>query len=54
MKLDPNSLTVDSFDLGQDGPAAVLQPGVNPVAGGTRYCSMFETCATCYTDCPCA
>jgi hypothetical protein len=54
MKLDPQSLTVDSFDLGQDGPSAVLQPGAPLGPGDSRYCSLINTCATCYTDCPCA
>ena len=54
MKLNPDSLIVDSFDLGQDGPSSVLQPGAGPGGGDSRYCSLINTCASCYTDCPCA
>jgi hypothetical protein len=53
MKLDPASLVVDSFDAGQDGLSYAAEPTVG-FAERTRYCSYYETCATCYTDCPCA
>jgi hypothetical protein len=53
MKLQPESLVVDSFDLSE----AVPPLGVANLADDgarSRYCSLIETCATCYTDCPCA
>ena len=53
LSLDPDSLVVDSFDVPQ---AALVLDGPAPVAGDgrSRYCSLYETCATCFTDCPCA
>jgi hypothetical protein len=54
MKLDPNALVVDSFEAGLDTPSYAQEPTVDTVAGGSRYCSLVNTCATCWTDCPCA
>lgn len=46
MKLDPDSIVVDSFNLSEPS---------QPIGGGdSRYCSLINTCATCWTDCPCA
>ena len=54
MKLDPESITVDSFDLGQAGPSYADQPAIDQGAERSQYCSLVNTCATCWTDCPCA
>jgi len=45
MKLDPESITVESFDVSQADEL---------VAGDSVKCSIIHTCATCWTDCPCA
>jgi hypothetical protein len=57
MKLDPESLTVDSFDLTQNSEPfyGIDQPSDDEVAGGSRYCSLVQTCGTCWhTRCNCA
>jgi hypothetical protein len=45
MRLDPDSLTVESFDVSQPD---------QPIGGDSVKCSIINTCATCWTDCPCA
>ncbi|HYR12356.1 MAG TPA: hypothetical protein VEQ60_31505 [Longimicrobium sp.] len=46
MKLDPESIVVDSFNMSEPD---------QPIAGGDSVkCSIIHTCATCWTDCPCA
>jgi hypothetical protein len=54
MKLKLDSLTVDSFEVGEDGLASVLQPTAEGGAERSQVCSLIQTCATCFTDCPCA
>ncbi|HEY0016833.1 MAG TPA: hypothetical protein VGC13_10960 [Longimicrobium sp.] len=56
MKLNPESLTVDSFDLTQDvSPFYVIGEPSEDVGIRSRYCSLYDTCNTCrFTDCPCA
>ena len=53
MPLDPDSLVVDSFDL---DPSASLLGTVPEADNGEsgRYCTWYQTCQTCFTDCPCA
>jgi hypothetical protein len=54
MKLDTESLKVESFEAGQDGIHYADQPPIDQGAERSQYCSLINTCATCWTDCPCA
>jgi hypothetical protein len=54
MKLDAESLVVESFDVGQNVPMYAGEPAVDQGAERSQYCSLVNTCATCWTDCPCA
>jgi|GEM_PF-5134657 len=51
MKLDAESLVVESFDV---VPSYGVEQAGEPGGGGSRYCTLEHTCATCWTDCPCA
>ncbi len=54
MKLDAESLVVESFDLGQDVLMYAEEPAADEGGERSQYCSLINTCATCWTDCPCA
>lgn len=54
MKLHPETLVVDSFDLAEAAPPLGVANLAENNETSLRYCSLVNTCATCYTDCPCA
>lgn len=59
MKLDPDTLSVESFATGSDlatyDYAEPEEPADDEVAMKSRYCTLVGTCTTCWnTRCNCA
>ena len=53
MKLDPETLKVDSFALDQAASAMAMSDQTVAVGTRDRYCTLVGTCTTCNTYCNC-